>query len=141
MLTRRFMVVAVAALLPAVAARRGIPALHYNYLTPMRLNVATIRDRTTIRAVRCTPDVSQLDPMPPVQALRNMATDRLQALGRQVRPYSLLSKASLIRTNNTITGNFAVELDIYTSPQVRAGFANASVTGSYTGDIDDVLVS
>ena len=33
---------------------RDFPPLHYNYLTPLRLNVATIRDRAAIRAVRCT---------------------------------------------------------------------------------------
>ena len=38
------------------------------------------------RATKCAPsglapDVSQLDPVPPVQALRTMAEDRLQALG------------------------------------------------------------
>ena len=117
---------------------RDFPPLHYNYLTPLRLNVATIQIEQRFVPSGVPPDVSQLDPMPPVQALRNMAADRLQALGAAGQDVFVILQASLIRTNNTITANFAVQLDIYTSPQIRAGFANASVAGSYTGDIDDV---
>ena len=117
---------------------RDFPPLHYNYLTPLRLNVATIQIEQRFVPAGAPPDVSQIDPMPPVQALRNMAADRLQALGAAGQGVFVILQASLIRTNHTITANFAVELDIYTSPQVRAGFANASVTGSYTGDIDDM---
>jgi hypothetical protein len=117
---------------------RDFPPLHYNYLTPLRLNVAAIQIEQRFVPTGSPPDVGQLDPMPPVQALRNMAADRLQALGAAGQGVFVILQASLIRVNNTITANFAVELNIYTSPNVRAGYANASVTGSYTGDVDDL---
>jgi hypothetical protein len=117
---------------------RDFPPLHYNYLTPLRLNVSAIQIEQRFVPTGSPPDVGQLDPMPPVQALRNMAADRLQALGAAGQGVFVILQASLIRVNNTITANFAVELNIYTSPNVRAGYANASVTGSYTGDVDDL---
>jgi hypothetical protein len=117
---------------------RDFPPLHYNYLTPLRLNVAAIQIEQRFVPSGAPPDVSQLDPMPPVQALRNMATDRLQALGPTGQAVFVILQALLIRKNDTITGNFAVELNIYTAPSVRTGYANAGVTGSYTGDVDDL---
>jgi hypothetical protein len=107
-------------------------------LLPLRLNVAEIRIEQRFVPSGVPPDVSQLDPMPPVQALRNMATDRLQALGASGYAVFVILNAGLTRQRDTITGTFEVELDIYTSPSVRAGYADASVTGSYSGDLDDL---
>ena len=67
------------------------------------------------------PDVSQFDPVPPVQALRDMAPDRLQALGAAGLAVFVIQDASLTRQGDTINGNFAVELDIYNTPTTRAG--------------------
>jgi hypothetical protein len=139
MLTRRSSL-----LLPLVLAacggepERDFPLLHYNYLTPLRLNVAAIQIEQRFVPSGIAPDVSQIDPMPPVQALRNMAADRLQALGPAGQAVFAILNAALVRANGTITGTFAVELTVYTAPNVRAGYANASVTGSYTGDMDDL---
>jgi hypothetical protein len=67
-----------------------------------------------------------------------MATDRLLAFGGAGKAVFVIQEASLIRQHSTILGNFAVELDIYPSGPTRAGFAQARVTRSYTGDIDDM---
>lgn len=118
--------------------RRDFPPLRYNYLLPLRLNVAEIRIEQRYMPSGAPPDVSQLDPVPPMEALHNMATDRLQALGGSgVAVFSILN-AGLLRKGDTLTGNFEVELDIYSGPDTRAAFATASVTGSYTGDMDDL---
>src|SRR3984893_5651087 len=82
---------------------RDFPALHYNYLTPLRLNVATVQIEQRFVPSGAPPDVSQLDPMPPVQALRNMATDRPQALGNAGQAVFVIQEASLIRQRDTIT--------------------------------------
>ena len=37
-----------------------------------------------------------------------------------------------------MSGNLAVELDIYNTPTTRAAFAQASVSGTFTGDLDDL---
>jgi hypothetical protein len=139
MLTRRSSL-----LLPLLLAacggheRRDYPPLRYNYLLPLGLNVAQIRVEQRYMPSGVPPDVSQLDPVPPVDALRNMATDRLQALGAGGTAVFSILNAGLIRKGDTLTGTFEVELDVYTAPDTRAAYATASVTGSYTGDMDDL---
>src|SRR4051794_41171282 len=50
--------------------RTDFPALHYGYLQPIRLNVATIAIEQHFRPSGIAPDVTQLDPAPPADALR-----------------------------------------------------------------------
>jgi hypothetical protein len=131
-------------LLPFVLAACGgrqerlYPPLHYGHLTPLRLNVGAIQIEQRYVPSSVSPDVSQLDPMPPVQALHNMAADRLQAFGSSGQAVFIIQEASLIRQRGTILGAFAVELDVYTSANIRAGFAQARVTRSFSGDLDDL---
>jgi hypothetical protein len=112
--------------------------LHYGHLTPLRLNVGAIQIEQRYVPSSASPDVSQLDPMPPVQALRNMGTDRLQAFGSTGQAVFVIQEASLIRQRDNILGSFAVELDVYTADNTRAGFAQARVTRRVTGDPDDL---
>jgi hypothetical protein len=112
--------------------------LRYSYLTPLRLNVSTLQIEQRFVPSGVPPDVSQLDPAPPVQALRDMAQDRLQALGAADLAVFVIQDASLTRRDDTINGNFAVQLDIYNTPTTRAGYAQASVSSTYTGDLDDL---
>jgi hypothetical protein len=131
-------------LLPSLLAACGgrsqrlYPPLHYGHLTPLRLNVAAIQIEQRYVPSGVAPDVSQLDPMPPVQALRNMAAERLQTFGNSGKAVFVIQEASLIRQRGTLLGSFAVELDVYTSANTRAGFAEARVTRTYTGDLDDL---
>src|SRR4051794_39899500 len=78
-------------------SQRDYPPLRYGHLTPLRLNVAAIQVEQRYVSAGVAPDVSQLDPMPPVQALRNMAADRLQAFGSSGRAVFVIQEASLIR--------------------------------------------
>ena len=114
------------------------PPLHYGFLTPLRVNVAALQVEQRYIPSGVAPDVSQLDPMPPVLALRNMAADRVQAYGSAGQAVFVILDASLVRQKNSIIGSFAVELDIYTSANTRAGFAEARVSRTYTGDLDDL---
>jgi len=139
MLTRRSSL-----LLPLLLAacggheRRDYPPLRYNYLLPLGLNVAQIRIEQRYMPSGAPPDMSQLDPVPPVDALRSMATDRLQALGATGTAVFSILNAALIRKDDTLSGTFEVELDVYSAPDTRAAYATASVTGSYSGDLDDI---
>lgn len=139
MLTRRSSL-----LLPLLLAacggheRRDYPPLRYNYLLPLGLNVAQIRIEQRYMPSGAPPDMSQLDPVPPVDALRSMATDRLQALGATGTAVFSILNAALIRKDDTLSGTFEVELDVYSAPDIRAAYATASVTGSYSGDLDDI---
>ena len=120
--------------------QRSFPPLRYGYLTPFRLNVAAIRIDQRFVPSGIAPDVSQLDPMPPAQALRNMAEDRLQALGSAGQAVFVIQDASLVRQGDTILGTFAVELDIYTSSDVRTAYAEARVSQTTT-KIDDLAAT
>ncbi len=117
---------------------RSNPPLRYDYLTPLRLNVASIQIEQRFVPSGVPPDVSQYDPDPPLQALRAMAEDRLQALGSAATAIFVIEDASLLRRGDTISGHLGVELDIRTAPQTRAAYAQASVSGEFTGDLDDM---
>jgi hypothetical protein len=112
--------------------------LHYDYLVPLRLNVSTLQVEQRYVPSGAPPDVSQYDPVPPVRALRTMAEDRLQALGSADLAVFVIQDASLTRRGDTLSGNFSVQLDIYNTPTNRAGYAQASVSSTYTGDLDDL---
>jgi hypothetical protein len=117
---------------------REFPPLRYTYLPPLRLKVATIDIEQRFIPSGVPPDVSPQDPVPPVQALRQMAEDRLQAFGTTGRAVFSIQDASLIRQDDTVIGNMAVGLDIYTSDNTRAGFAEARVSRRRSGNLGDL---
>jgi hypothetical protein len=130
-------------LLPLALAACGgpppsYPTLRYDYLPPIRLNVASIEVQQDYVPSGVAPDVSPLDPAPPVAALRQMAADRLKPFGPAGRAVFVIQNASLIQEDDTITGTFAVRLDIYTSANSRVGYAEARVSHSHSGHIDDM---
>jgi hypothetical protein len=117
---------------------RVYPPLRYDYLVPLRLNVSTIQIEQRFQPAGTPPDVSQYDPIPPVTALRTMAQDRLQALGSADLAIFVIQDASLTRRGDTLSGNFSVQLEIYNTPTNRVGYAQATVSSTYTGDLDDL---
>jgi hypothetical protein len=84
------------------------------------------------------PDLSPLDPVQPVDALRQMAQDRLKPFGAAGQAVFVIQNASVLRDGDTITGTFAVRLDIYTSANTRVGYAEARVAHSHSGHVDDI---
>ena len=121
-----------AALLPASCADdapgEAFTPLHYDFLTPIRLNVASIEIER-----RFVPDGGRRDetgraPVEPASALRQMAQDRLQALGATGRAVFVITDASLSRSGDSYQGSMAVELDVYADGAVRSGFADARVS-------------
>jgi hypothetical protein len=138
-LTRR-----VSLLLPFVLAacggevRTDFPALRYTYLPPFRLNVANIEIEQHFVPSGMPPDVSQLDPQPPVDALRQMAQDRLIAVGTANTAVFAITNASLTREGDVITGQMTVELSIIGPDGGRLGFARAEVSRQRTGGTDDL---
>jgi hypothetical protein len=108
-------------------APEAFTPFRYDFLTPIRLNVASIEIER-----RFVPDGSRRDetaraPVEPASALRQMAQDRLQALGAAGRAVFVITDASLSRTGDSYQGNFVVELDVYADGAVRSGFADARV--------------
>ena len=135
-LTRRF-----ALLLPlALAACGGQPEtafepLRYNNYPPIQLNVASIAIEQRFIPAGVPPDVSGQAPTPPIEALKAMANDRLQAFGTSNKAVFGILDASLTRENDTVIGSFAVSLSILDDNGGQLGFATARVQSRHSGRI------
>lgn len=119
------------------APARAMPPLRYDYLAPLRLNVATVD-------VGDAPPPSQIEaqsPAPLGATLRLMALDRLAAGGASGRAVFTIDTARVDRSSNHLDGLAAVRLEIVTAESVRAGFAEARVTRSFTagGNLREAL--
>jgi hypothetical protein len=131
-------------LLPFVLAacgheeRTNFPPLRYQYLPPIRLNVASIDVQQRFYPSGTRPDITALDPVHPVEALRAMAEDRLQALGSVGQAVFGITNATLTKQDEVITCALGVVLEIYPTPGIRSGFAQAIASRQHTGPIDDL---
>lgn len=117
---------------------KSYPPLRYDYLTPIRLNVASVEVQQQFLPGGGPSDMTSIDPDPPVNALRQMALDRLQAYGTSGRAVFVVKDASILRLGDGYEGNFAVQLDIYAADNTRAGFAEARASAhrGYNADED-----
>ncbi len=120
----------------APAPRTDFPALSYSYLPVLRLSVSslTVKNQAPIEAN----DFSPQSPTLPVDSLGLMATQRLQAAGTSGTAVFVIDRASLIRTDTGIVGNFAVHIDVQSSDHQHVAFASARVSRTYTGDVTDL---
>lgn len=110
--------------------------LRYNYLPPIELNVASISIEQRFVPAGVPPDVSNLDPVQPVDALKAMASDRLTAFGTANTAVFDILNASLTRQGDVISGDFEVTLSIRDSGGNRLGYALAQVTSQHSGISD-----
>jgi hypothetical protein len=139
-LTRRFVL-----LLPlAIAACGGddedlvFQPLRYSDLPPIQVKVASIAIEQRFIPAGVPPDVSNLDPAPPAEALKAMGRDRLQAFGTAGKAVFDVLDASLTREGDVVTGSFAVSLTILDDTGTQLGFAEAHVRSRHTGEIRDI---
>ena len=131
-------------LLPlALAACSGKPEpvfepLRYNYLPPIQLNVASIVIEQRFVPVSIPPEISNQAPVSPVDALRTMANDRLQAFGTNNKAVFAILGASMTRESDVLIGSMAVSLTILDDNGAQLGFAEARVQSRHTGSIDEL---
>jgi hypothetical protein len=135
---RRALLLPVALAACAVEEEPVFESLRYNYLPPIQLNVASIAVEQRFIPSGVDPDVSTQDPAPPVDALKAMANDRLQAFGTANKAVFAVLDASLIRQNDVITGSFAISLTILDDNGTQLGFAEARVQTRHTGRFSDI---
>jgi hypothetical protein len=107
--------------------------LRYNDLPPIQVKVATIAIEQRFMPSGVPPDVSNLDPAPPTEALKAMANDRLQAFGTANKAVFAVLDASMTRDDDEITGSLAVSLTILDDNGTQMGFAEAHVHSRHTG--------
>ncbi len=114
--------------------RQSFPPLTYSYLTPLRLNVGEI----VLGEPPPPGPLDAQDPVPPAQALLQMARDRLSAGGSLGRAVFVIDQASIQQIPGGLVGNLAVHLDVLTSDGSRAGFAEARVSRQALGGLYDL---
>ena len=123
-------------LLPLLAAgcaddaplMRVFTPLRYDYLTPLRLNVAAL----DVAPAPPTPGDAQ-SPAPLGEVMRRMGTDRLAASGTTGRAVFTVDEASVVRTGGTLAGRATVRLEVFGADGARGGFASASVQRRVAG--------
>lgn len=113
--------------------RRPIEPLRYDHLTKLRLNVAVVdvEDRFVAGGVG---DVTARAPIAPAGALRQMAQDRLQAMGGTGRAVLIIKRASLTEVRSGYEGIMDVELDVFGQDGSRAAYAEARVSRRQSSD-------
>ena len=104
--------------------RTEFPALRYDYLAPLRLNVATV----DVPDAPPPGPLDQVNPAPPGQTLRRMATDRIGAGGATGRAVFVVDQAGITQAGDGLSGVMAVHLDVLRPDGGRAAFAEARVT-------------
>jgi len=112
--------------------------LRYEYLRPIDLNVKAIDIEQRFVPAGVAPDISGQSPVDPVATLRQMGEDRLKPLGGSGRAIFSISDASLIRREDLIRGSLEVTVEILTDDGQHAGYAQARVSRSHRGHIDDL---
>lgn len=108
----------------------NFPSLRYNYLPLLKLNVASIEIENNWQPGDEPDHVESFAPETPLAALRQMAKDRLGAYGTSGKAVFVIQDASLVRDDGTLTGSFAVRLDVFAADGTKAGFAEARVSQS-----------
>ncbi len=111
----------------------GYPPLDFSYLLSLRLNVASIEIAQRFVPSGQPPDVSALDPIQPVAALRLMGEQRLKADGTAGRAVFSINDASMLRLGDMLTSTMSVGLEIFAPDNTRAGYAQATVVRQRTG--------
>lgn len=109
----------------------------YAYLTPIRLNVASVQveDRSPASP---SGSLDGLSPLRPSDALKQMASDRLSAAGSAGRAVFVIDQAQLVRARGGVDGLLAVHLDVFAGDgDTRAGFAEARVVRRRTSNDAD----
>ncbi len=113
--------------------RRDFPPLHYDYLPPIQLNVATLEIEPRFMPSGTGADVTGQAPVRPVDALTTMGRDRLSALGGNGRAVLAIQDGSLTRRGDAISGSMAVQLTIFRDDGGQAGFVEARVSRTSSG--------
>ncbi len=120
--------------------------LQYGYLTKLRLDVGAIDIQDHAQPVGDN-DLAPQSPVPPAQAMAQMARDRLFAAGTAGTAVFTIDQASIVREEgDTLDGNLSAHLDILDPSGNRLGYAEMHVArqhvpGSDAEDQPTVLYS
>jgi hypothetical protein len=132
--SRRAALTAFSLSLPALLAACGgqpvpttFPPLRWDYLPRLRLNVASLTIEDAWTPNPNSRERGFLAPTPPLQALRQMAEDRLAAVGTAGKAEFVIDDASIVEQGPNYVGTFAVHLSIFNAAGQQVGSAEARV--------------
>ncbi len=109
----------------------------YSYLSKLRLTVGTITIEDHAAQAAGPDDLGPTAPVPPDQALRQMAHDRLIAAGNSGTGTFTIDQASITGSGGgALDGHLAVHLDILTGRGGHAGYAEAHVSRRFVPGTD-----
>ena len=141
---RRTLLMLAALLLPVGLAGCGAsdqppmsyPPVSYDYLTKMRLNVASVDIDDSLAPSSDPRDVTRFAPIKPIDALRQMGQDRLVAQGSTGRAVFVIDQASIQQNRDRYDGRMTAHLDVSTADGTRSGYAEARVerSSAFTND-------
>ena len=104
----------------------------YSYLTPLRINVGQIQVEDHVPPPTGPNDLGPGSPVPPDQALKQMAQDRLVAAGNSGTAVFTIDQASITgQQGGALDGALAVHLDIVSNGGGHAGYAEAHVSRQF----------
>ena len=104
----------------------------YSYLPKLRLNVGTITVEDHAPPAGDPDELSQQAPVPPAQAMQQMARDRLLAAGNSGTGVFTIDQASITGTGGgALDGHLSAHLDILTANGGHAGYAEAHVSRQF----------
>lgn len=108
--------------------------LDFGYLPKLRLNVSNVEIETTWSpaTVAGGQHVESLAPVQPLDALKQMARQRLIPVGASGHALFVIDDASLIQRPGQYEGLLQVHLDVSTSDGAKSGYAKASVSATRT---------
>lgn len=112
----------------ATPSERSYPRPSYAYLTKLRLRVGAISIDDSWVPRGAARHVEYLAPTTPLDALRQMAEDRLVAAGSNGRASFVVEDASIIQGPRDYEGNFTVRLDLVDDNGTSLGHATARVS-------------
>jgi hypothetical protein len=107
---------------------RAFVPVSYDYLTTLRLNVSAVEIDDSWAPRPGTKEVGNLAPTSPVNALRQMARDRLYAAGSPGRAVFVIDDASIVQNRDAYDGRMVVHLDVMAADGSRRGYAEARVS-------------
>ncbi|MFT8720191.1 hypothetical protein [Acetobacter sp.] len=146
---KRFRLLAQAALMTAALGPLGFiagcssedtmmafPPYQYGYLNQLHLNVATLQTADKVTPGAVPGDESGMAPIPPDQALLQMAQQRIVAAGNTGSALFTVDRASIVHEpGGTLAGRMDTHLDILSSTNQQLGEVEAHVTREMKPDL------
>ncbi|MBB3883506.1 hypothetical protein [Acetobacter oeni] len=118
-------------------ATTSFPPYQYDYLSKLQFNVATVQVLDHAIAGSVPGDESGQAPIPPDQALVQVAQDRLVAAGQTGSAIFTVDHASILhQPGGTLTGQMDAHLDINSATGQQLGVAEAHVTRNFKPDLN-----